>query len=219
MGTLSPVFCPSWHHPIESRRTWSALPGTGRMQRSRRAQRLWQRAWCAGHFSYFCTVTSARLLARQCQHGQLSRALAQRRAARLDASEELSALAAAQSGSAQCDGADLGHALTGAPSPGLMLKDLGLPVPLPPPGQPPPSKRFSPSVCCQKFLPSGRSITCLCWVMIPRCRRAGEEAPHCCRQCFAEPVTALFSKVFHQGAEQRLEQGTEKRRLPARRHR
>lgn len=104
----------------------------------------------------------------------------------------------------------------------LMLKDLSLPVPLPPPpphpGQPPPSKRFCPSVCCQKFLPSGHSIAWLCWVMLPRCcRPAGEEAPHCCRQCFAEPVTALFSKVFHQGVEQRLEQGTEKRRLPARR--
>lgn len=119
------------------------------MQRSRRAQRLWQRARCAGHVSYFCTVTPARLLVGQCQHGRLSRALP---------SDGQRAWTCPRS----FLGADLGHALSGAPSPGLVLKDLGLPMPLPLPRTAAPlQERFSLSLRCQKFLPSSCGITCL----------------------------------------------------------
>lgn len=48
------------------------FPAAGKMERSRKAQNLWQMARCTRHVSYFCTVTSAWLLVRQCQHRQLS---------------------------------------------------------------------------------------------------------------------------------------------------
>lgn len=103
-GPSPPFSVPAGTTPLRAEGLGQHFQAAGKMQRSHRAQCLWQRARCAGHVSYFCTVTSAQLLAKHCQHGQLSSA--QQRAARLDVSEELSALAAAWSGSAQCDGAD-----------------------------------------------------------------------------------------------------------------
>lgn len=60
------------------------------------------------------------------------------------------------------------------------------------------SRHILPPFCCPSSCPLlAAPLACGgAGVTIPRCPRAEEKGRHCCQQCFAEPVTALFSGLF-----------------------
>lgn len=71
------------------------------------------------------------------------------------------------------------------------------------------SRHILPPFCCPSSCPLlAAPLACGgAGVTIPRCPRAEEKGRHCCQQCFAEPVTALFSGLFTGEEKQRGEQG------------
>lgn len=116
----SPSFSvPAGSTPCRAEGLGQQVQAAGRMRRSRRALRAFGRGLGVPGTSLISAQSPRLGFWLAVPAGAAQQGSAQRRAAGLDMSEELSALAGAQSGSARCDGADLSHALAGAPSPGF----------------------------------------------------------------------------------------------------